>query len=682
MVNVKNTTSIVSEIKYNFVTNVSQINDINIGSNLDVFITAISIEINGQYQIIKELENNVFVDTSTGTYLDRLGLEAGVKRKQGSNGTGNVSFIRTNPATSDFTILSGTQVSTTPTTSSQLVFSTNQDTIFKASITGETQNYLDGIEVYKFSQRLVNSITNVTGTSNSISTSYVENTNFTLVDSVKEVLVDTSTLATIDNCDSTIGWITSADSSVTTNTLKKQGTNSLNLIKTGTTQTFANYSKILSSTVDLTTGEFFFYMYILDQATLSKIQSLDVFLGSNGNKVNSYQFNYSSLKIGWNLIHLDYSSGITTKNGSPNISTINYIEINTNFANTTTTVATGSILLDFLFNANYSYYTGKTIHWIGITPDANTSFSYDYIPLSVDIPVTALSVGTQYNVFSDSIIYKVSNLVNIDSVTNYDSITGGVDKELDTDYRIRITTGRELLNVSTVSALEASLNNLSFVKTAKVTDMPIENIVGELHVYDSTISKYKTNYEVPINNSSLIVGASIGVATYTKDVDYVLTSNGEISWISANTPVNGANFYITYDRNKLGWFNVLASGVSGVLNSTELSEMTNLLDITKKSAGIKYTITQPTQITVVIDVTLSIDTNYSLGSVKTKVNEALNNYIFSVKIGEDILLAKITSEAMKVAGVNNVVVNSVNGASTDLVITSTEVAVNGTHIIN
>jgi len=45
MVNVKNTTSIVSEIKYNFVTNVSQINDINIGSNLDVFITAIGSSI-------------------------------------------------------------------------------------------------------------------------------------------------------------------------------------------------------------------------------------------------------------------------------------------------------------------------------------------------------------------------------------------------------------------------------------------------------------------------------------------------------------------------------------------------------------------------------------------------------------------------------------------------------------
>jgi hypothetical protein len=197
----------------------------NVGSALDVYTTSICQEINVLYVGLQDLEDKAFIDTSTGVYLDQLALEAGFNRNSGIKALGYVTFIRNSPATSDFSIPEGSQISTIPIQSEeQLIFETITDKTFKTEIENETNIFLDGIFFYKPNQRSYEDLDNISGEVSGVATNFEVDEDFQLTDVEDKKIVDVSTVVTLDDCDATTDWtITGEATAISINSsVKKQ----------------------------------------------------------------------------------------------------------------------------------------------------------------------------------------------------------------------------------------------------------------------------------------------------------------------------------------------------------------------------------------------------------------------------------------------------------------------------
>lgn len=691
MVTTKTTQELVSDVKVQFVQNVEGFNDMNIGSALDLYTTAMCQELEVYYTQLQTLENNAFIDTSTGSYLDQLGSEAGVTRKTGTQSAGYITFYRTSPAASDFVIPSGSQVSTQPnSTETQYVFQTTADATFSAVITGETKTFVSGIYDYKLSSRLISSMTSVTGTASSAAKTFVLNTDYQLVSVTNSDVADTSTITLIESCDAITGWAATGASSTTpyVTSTKQEGSYSLVLDKNLTTGAIAGFTKTLGSTKDLSLYKSYVYAYIADTTTLNKIKYVNIYLGINGSVSNAFKFVFpkSVLAVGWNKLTLDYLNA-TTLLGIPNIGVINHLkfEYETNNSSDTTS---GVIFMDFWHMVSTESYTGNIIRFLtsGTVPDTNTVVTSAYVPLSKDILCTSVIVGTGNNVTVNKINYKISNLVNIDNVNNYVSMTGGTNIEDDSTYRTRILSGSTLNDVATVSAITSNVTALNFIANAAVTDLPTINTTNEAIVYSSAQAEYSVINKVAIDDATFkISNTSGGAANYTKGTDYFINSKQNIEWISTGSkPSNGATFYVTYNSKRLGYFNILVSGMGGALTPAQLTTVQTTID-SVKSAGILYNLSQPTSVPVAVTATITAKTGYSTATAILAATTAITNYINSlgIGIGASVQYSSVVTAIMEQASIANVNVSDIGGGGkNDYTISSSQKASNGTHVVS
>lgn len=153
----------------------------------------------------------------------------------------------------------------------------------------------------------------------------------------------------VDACDATTGWSAGTDSSVAlNNTTFQEGTGSLNLSKTGTSGVTGSMSKTTTS-VDYTSKDLAFRIYILNQATLDKLETTDALtirFGSDAS--NYYQFtkDKSDLSVGWNWINLGDSSAADSTTGSPTITACDYTLIQFTVTASATVTSAGDIIID------------------------------------------------------------------------------------------------------------------------------------------------------------------------------------------------------------------------------------------------------------------------------------------------------------------------------------------------
>ena len=147
-------------------------------------------------------------------------------------------------------------------------------------------------------------------------------------------------------------------------------------------------------------------------------------------------------------------------------------------------------------------------------------------------------------------------------------------------------------------------------------------------------------------------------------------------------PDDGTTTYTTYNYNKLGHFDLLVAGELGNLTSSQLQTITDVVEDTI-SVGVTYTINQPTYTEVDVTVTLDINSNFDATAVKDNVKNVITEYIKSLEISDDVLVAGIINVAMDVEGVENMTVDDIGGGgSVDYVIATDEIAVPGTITVN
>jgi hypothetical protein len=683
---IKDTNTIKSEIILNIIANVDTINDANIGSTLDLFVTSMSQELALQYEDLEIVYNACRISTASDEDLEEIGAIVGVDRNIGTQAIGNVSFIRNTPTTANITIPLGTIIATQPNTNEeQLQYTTTESKILYATIADEEHLFTDGISLYKLNSRFFDEITSFTGTVGGSPYTFINNVDYEIGEDYEGVIIDEDSINLINDCETVGDWTEGNEALVpSANTgVFIEGTQSMNMRKSGTTSSLLSYTATYATTFNLISKSLVYNVYINNSTTLGKVKNINIIVSDDSGYVENYKSVHNEFIVGWNQLILTRTNGNIVTTGNPDYTKLKYlkIEVETN-ANSNTFVA-GDLLLDFIFISNYINYVGDVIRFLGTSfPDAGTDFLVSYKPLSVDIQCQAFDVGTKYNVSKGQVNYKVSSLANINRLFNYLPFSSGVNIETDLDYRARIKTAGDLIDVSTVPSITANVLGLPFIKTCVVNDLPLKN-TEDAYIYNDTTKKITLLQKVALDNVNLIISdTSGGSADYINGTDYVLTDENEIDFDQGGSePTNGNTVYISYDYKKLGYFEVFVSGLLGELNTFELEEIEDLVE-EKKAAGVNYEIKQPSYISIDVEVTLTIDADADVDIVEGNVEDNIRDYVNSLPIGGDVLLARLINVIMDVDGVDNVVIDDIAGGTVDYPISDDEKAISGVITIN
>ena len=660
--------NIKEDIIINIIQNLDTIVDVNQGSVLDIFVSSFSNELEVIYEDIQTVNKSLQLSTATSTDLDEIGEAAGINRMAGVNSTAVVSFIKSNVATSSFTIPQGTLISTNPNADTVYTFSTDSEETFETSVSNLNIDFYNGVKYYKVDNRHFQDLT-ITG--------FVSGTDFSIEENYNDILFNNDTFELIDDCNATTGWSILGDADTITNntTYYQRYSKSLNLIKTATTSVYFGYEKNLSSSVNITNNKVIVHYRVDDAATLAKINKITIYAGNDSSNNFYKEFSVSDLITGGAKTELPYLSLDYTDasiNGNPDKENIDYIKIYIELNNASDTIASGKMLMDFWFTADSDTYQGTVIKWLTFST-TDTSLVVGYKPLSYDIQCTATTIGTDGNVAIGEINYKVSSLSNIDSIYNFEAGINGTDTETDFNYRERIKSAAALRGSSTVPSIEANVKALSSVKDCVVIDTPKQAISGEVHTYVAADKEFRLNYEQALNDSGLTITG------YTKDTDFELNgaTNKIVFGIGGTDPANNEVLTVNYNCARLGKIDVIVTGETGVLSSGELIDVDNELKEVV-SAGIDYTIKSPTYTSTDISITINVDDNYNPTDVKIAV-ETLLESIFNVNsIGETLYISYIINLVSYMVGVINISNVLIDGSAADKSADKDEILSKGT----
>lgn len=676
----KNLTEIKTNMIFNIISNITEINDANIGSILDMFITSISQEIAEQYEDLNTIYNGTRISTSTGDDLEELGLLVGITRLQGAKSSGFVSFIRNSPASSEFTILRNSLISTQPISGfPQYQFKVKENNMFLTSIENEEHTFINGIYNYKLNERFINSISLVDGLVSSVSTEFIANTDYILSKNYNGILEDITDFELIDDCSDDTKWVEDDYAAAPTDntSIFYEGTSALNLIKTATDGNIMTYN-IDFSAIDLTDNALLLRLYIKDNTALQKITNIMLYESDNVSLLNYYKKTYlkADLQIGWNLLYIDITDATVELEGIVDISNIITHRLQITTAANNNTFSTGDIVIDFLHKAKPINYIGDIISWDKdeTIPDNETTFYINYVPLSKEIEVEATEIGSAYNVGINQLTFKITNIPQIDRINNYEVFNGGLNVETDDELRDRIQNASSAANVATLTALEFNLRSLPFISAVRLIEKPETTATEEVFVFDNSITNYALRQKVAINDDNLTIGDTTSSSDYIRNTDFaLLPATNEISWIG-NTPVDEALFFVNYHYNKLGYTTAFVVGRAGELTSSQIQEAQDLVD-EKKAAGTIVNILQPTYIPIDIEATLILLSGYNQAVVISAVKNSLRSYFETLSVNDNVLLAEVIYYIMNVDGVKNCsIVDIGGGGAADYTIGAGEVA--------
>jgi len=155
---------------------------------------------------------------------------------------------------------------------------------------------------------------------------------------------------TIDNCE-TADWTDSTDATSLLDTAKiKQGTNSLELQKDGTTETFVKFSKDHTTERDFTSKTLYMWLYITSLSDLvASGDAVSIIYSSDSDGAsNYYQYDVdiSSLAVGWNAISFTSATASSTT-GTPDIDAMRYTSIQLNVDLAADTIAANQVFMDW-----------------------------------------------------------------------------------------------------------------------------------------------------------------------------------------------------------------------------------------------------------------------------------------------------------------------------------------------
>lgn len=151
---------------------------------------------------------------------------------------------------------------------------------------------------------------------------------------------------TINDCEVTTGWTASTDGALTVNsTTYKEGSNSISIAKSGSTEAFVGASRTISS-IDITTSRIDLWIYLVDKTDLiASGTGIQVQAGQDSSNYYYKNFDIADLESAWNYLYLS-STDNSGETGSPTASGIVYFNLVFYTDNTSDTIAADRVLMD------------------------------------------------------------------------------------------------------------------------------------------------------------------------------------------------------------------------------------------------------------------------------------------------------------------------------------------------
>ena len=458
---------------------------------------------------------------------------------------------------------------------------------------------------------------------------------------------------------------------------KKQGAASLRLYKSITTSTFEEFETEASSYVNCEERNVFFW---LKNETGSNLSKIVVKVGADSN--NYFKKEITNISEGWQIIQFNFDDADVEMVGTAYKSGIKYFAIQLYTQDSSTIIPEGKVKIDFIRASKWKNYEGNIIEWLesGSRPANNKRFYVSYKPKSKEVLCQAADIGETYNVAPKKINYMVTSINGISSVLNYEWMSGGTDVEDDDSLRERIIHASDAANKGTAAALEYNIRNISGIVSARVVDMPEKVEYNEPHVYVSGNDEYVLQNELV--KEVIEVRGKVSGADYTfaQGTDYTVDIvENKIKWLSTGTnPDDGSIFYVDYKYNWLGHAHIFIEGKLSPI-PTEIADQINEVIAETKPAGIVVTWSEPERVYVNVEIDVKIKSDIDKQKVLENVKTAISNYINSLEIGEDVLIAKIIDVVMEVEGVENC---RVNIPTSDVSIDDDKIAKSANIIVN
>lgn len=316
-----------------------------------------------------------------------------------------------------------------------------------------------------------------------------------------------------------------------------------------------------------------------------------------------------------------------------------------------------------------------------------------------NVPIVALEAGLRGNVSAAQIVRFVTRVAGVTGVTNPAALTTGRDRESDEEFRARLKIFTQSLSRGTPTALEGYARNVLLstgqrVLFARVFEPSIPNGTVRLYVDDGTgaIETYSSAF---IGTPDTVLAAAVGGerdlfttqkpirddgsflfhingVLRTRDVDYTLNaSTGQISLSTTVFPTGlaPADVCVAEYRFYTGLIQATQRVIDGdALNPQQFPGV--------RAAGIVVYVLPPQVLLQSVTANLSVASGFDVTAVTARVRDAIQEYINSLNIGDDVIVAELIQRIMDVDGMFDVFLQDLTGSSppTNQVVGATQVA--------
>lgn len=318
---------------------------------------------------------------------------------------------------------------------------------------------------------------------------------------------------------------------------------------------------------------------------------------------------------------------------------------------------------------------------------------------SAAVPVVASDRGIRGNLAAGQVNRFITRVPGVTGVTNPTEFTNGRDRESDQNFRARLKAFIQSISRGTKTALEGFARNVVLadgrrILFARAVEPILPNGTVTLYVDDGTGSIEEFTDTFILANDTIINSAVGGETSFFTDSKPIRDDGFFELRINAVVQVRGVDFTLEPTEGKIQLDPIAyPTGLTAADNvEANYRHYIGLIQQAQKiingdeddplrfpgvrAAGVQVIVSPPTTILQTLDATITVLDGFDTATVSLQVEAAIQDYINSLDIGEDVIVAELIQRAMDISGMFNIQISNLSGGSpaVDQVILETQVA--------
>lgn len=317
---------------------------------------------------------------------------------------------------------------------------------------------------------------------------------------------------------------------------------------------------------------------------------------------------------------------------------------------------------------------------------------------SAPVQVVALEGGIRGNVAALAINQFATRVAGVTGVSNAARFSNGRDRESDPNFRARLKAFVQSLSRGTKTAIEGFAKSVLLadgrrVLFAHVREPAIPNGRIDLFIDDGTgsIEEFSEDFigaddtiiavaaggetqffttEKPIRDDGSFA-LSVNAVLLVRNTDYVLNSaSGQIDLDETTYPTG-----LTVGDTVTAQYRYYTGLIQETQRTIDGDPQNPITRPGVRAAGILVFVKPPQTVLQSIDASISVLSGFDVLTVSVAVRAAIQEYVNSLDVGEDVIVAELIQRAMDVDGMYNFTINTLTGgAPADQVVMDNQVA--------